>query len=218
MTDDKYITFQKFNSVIEAEEIITILKTNGIKVELEDTSPPVDLTFVGNTLQIQVRVKIKQSDFEIANKLLENHAVKSIENFNENHYLHDFTDEELLEIIEKPDEWSKEDYLFAQKLLKIRGKEISKEMVNELRLKRIEESRRQEKGHTGWLIFGFISAFLGGIFGIFIGWFHWSFKKTDLTGKQVYAYDYPTRKIGEKIFWIGIVSLIVWIFIWIARI
>jgi hypothetical protein len=75
MTDDKYITFQKFNSVIEAEEIITILKTNGIKVELEDTSPPVDLTFVGNTLQIQVRVKIKQSDFEIANKLLENHAV-----------------------------------------------------------------------------------------------------------------------------------------------
>jgi hypothetical protein len=91
-------------------------------------------------------------------------------------------------------------------------------MVNELRLKRIEESIRQEKGHTGWLIFGFISAFLGGIFGIFIGWFHWSFKKTDLTGKQVYAYDYPTRKIGEKIFWIGIVSLIVWIFIWIARI
>ncbi len=215
MTEDKFITFQKFNSMEEAEGLISSLKDNGVNVQIEDASPPVDLTFSGNTLQNEIRIKVKQSDFETANQFLEKQAEQLVDKFSDEHYLYDFTDDELIEIIEKPDEWSKVDYLLSQKILKKRGHEISKEKVEELRQKRIDELRKPEKGHKGWLIFGFISAILGGLLGIFLGWFHWTFKKTDPTGQRVYAYDQQTRKIGQGIFWIGLVSFIVWIIGWI---
>lgn len=83
--------------------------------------------------------------------------------------------------------------------------------MEELSQKRIDDLRKPEKGNTYWLIFGFISAVLGGILGIFIGWFHSTFKKTDPKGQRVYVYDYPTRKTGQQIFWIGIISLIIWV-------
>ena len=215
MTEDKFITFQKFNSMEGAEGLISSLKDNGVNVQIEAASPPVDLTFSGSTLQNEIRIKIKQSDFETANQFLEKQAEQLVDKFSDEHYLYGFTDDELIEIIEKPDEWSKVDYLLSQKILKKRGHEISKEKVEELQQKRIDELRKPEKGHKGWLIFGFISAILGGLLGIFLGWFHWTFKKTDPTGQRVYAYDQQTRKIGQGIFWIGLVSFIAWIIVWI---
>ena len=215
MTEDKFITFHKFNLLEDAQELISTLKKNDIKVQIEDTSPPVDITFSGNTLQNEIRIKVKQSDVGIANQILEKQAEQLIDKFPNDYYLYDFTDNELIEIIEKSDEWSKEDYMLSQKILKDRGSEISKEEIEKIKQKRIEDLRTPEKGHIGWLIFGFISAILGGLLGIFIGWFHWDFKKTDPTGQQFYAYDQQTRKTGQIIFWIGLVATIYWIYYWI---
>ena len=215
MTEDKFITFHKFNLLEDAQELISTLKKNDIKVQIEDTSPPVDITFSGNTLQNEIRIKVKQSDVGIANQILEKQAEQLVDKFPNDYYLYDFTDNELIEIIEKSDEWSKEDYMLSQKILKDRGHEISKEKIEEIIQKRIEDLRKPEKGHVGWLIFGLISAILGGLLGIFIGWFHWDFKKTDPTGQQFYAYDQQTRKTGQIIFWIGLVATIYWIYYWI---
>lgn len=212
MTEDKFITFHKFNLLEDAQELISTLKKNDIKVQIEDTSPPVDITFSGNQLQNEIRIKVKQSDVGIANQILEKQAEQLIDKFPNDYYLYDFTDNELIEIIEKSDEWSKEDYMLSQKILKDRGNEISKEEIEKIKQKRIEYLRTPEKGHIGWLIFGFISAVLGGLLGIFIGWFHWDFKKTDPTGQQFYAYDQQTRKTGQIIFWIGLVATICWIY------
>lgn len=117
MTEDKFLTFQKFNSFEDAVGLISLLKEHEVIVQIEDASPPVDITFSGNTLQNEIRVKIKQSDFELANQILEIQAIEHIDHYTDDHYLYDFTDGELLEIIEKPDEWSKEDFLLSQKIL-----------------------------------------------------------------------------------------------------
>ncbi|MAO71657.1 MAG: hypothetical protein CMD02_04000 [Flavobacteriales bacterium] len=216
MKEDKFITLHKFNSLENAQELIYSLKKNGVKVQIEDTSPPLDITFSGNTLQNEVRIKVKQSDLGRANQILEKQAEQIVDKFPNDYYLYDFTDNELVEIIEKSDEWSKEDFMLSQKILKDRGKEISKEKIEKIKQKRIDDLKKPEKGHIGWLIFGFISAILGGLLGIFIGWFHWSFKKTVPTGQQVYAYDQKTRKQGQIIFLIGIVATIYWIY-WTFR-
>lgn len=217
MTEDNFITFQKFNSTEDAKEVISTLKDNGINVQIEDASPSVDLTFSGNTLQNEIRVKVKQSVFETANQVLEKKAEELIGQFPDDHYLYEFTDEELIEIIEKPDEWSKEDYLLSQKILKDKGHEFNKVKVEELRHKRIDDLRKPEKGHTGWIIFGFVSALFGGLLGIFIGWFYLTFKKTDPRGQQFYAYDKKTRIRGQQIFWLGLISLIIWTISWVFR-
>ncbi len=200
MTKDKFITFHKFSSIEDAEELISTLQDHGVKVQIEDASPPVDITFSGNTLQNEINIKIKQSDFAIANKVLEKHAEQLVDKLSDDHYLYEFTDDELIEILQKPDEWSKEDHILSQKLLKERGHKITKEQAEELGQKRIDDLRKPEKGNTGWLIFGLISAILGGLFGVFIGWFHWTFKKTDPTGRRIYAYDQKTRIRGQQIF------------------
>ena len=214
MTKEKFITLHKFNSFENAQELISTLKKNGIKVQIEDTSPPVDITFSGSTLQNEVRIKVRQIDFVRANQILEKQAEQLIEKFPNDYYLYEFTDNELVEIIEKSDEWSKEDFMLSQKILKDRGQEISKEKIEEIKQKRIEDLKKPEKGHIGYLILGFLSAILGGLLGIFIGWFHWRFKKTVPTGQQVYAYEKNTRIQGQIIFIIGIVSFTCWIY-WI---
>ena len=120
MSEEKFITFHKFNSFENAQELISTLKKNGVKVQIEDTSPPVDITFSGNTLQNEVRIKVRQSDLGRANQILEKQAEQLVDKFPDDYYLYDFTDNELIEIIEKSDEWSKEDFMLSQKILKER--------------------------------------------------------------------------------------------------
>ena len=213
MSDQEFVTFRKFSSLEEAEWILATLKEGGISTQVYDASPPVDLTFSVNKSQNEIRVRLKQIDFEKANSILERQAQAQVEDIPDDHYLHDFSDEELIEIVEKRDEWSRMDFLFAQKLLADRGKQLTSEEIEKFRLKRIEELKRPEVGHKGWLRFGYTCAVLGGFLGMFIGWFHWKFKKTIATGERMLAYDDQTRKTGERIFWLGVVFQFVWLYI-----
>ena len=104
MITDNYAVFRKFSDVDQAKELASTLKDNGIEYELVDNSPTFDVTFSGNTLQNEVQLKIKQVDFDKANKLLEEEAKNLINQVNKDHYLFEFTNEELYEIIMKPDE------------------------------------------------------------------------------------------------------------------
>jgi len=211
MNDMNFVTFRSFSSVAEAEGIIETLRHGGIVAQVVDASPPVDITFSVNTSQTEIKVRLKQEDFDKANDLLERQAAEGMVNVPDNHYLHDFSDEELYEIIEKNDEWGKMDFLLSQKLLEERGREISGEEVEILKFERIEDLKKPEPGHKGWLLFGFVIAMFGGLLGMWIGWFHWKFRKTIPTGERVFAYDAGTRKTGEIIFWIGCLSLVIWI-------
>ena len=186
----EYLTFRKYKSLEEASVLIDILKSSNVDYQTDNVEATFDITFTGGTeLEDKVAIKIKSSDFEKVDQLLENTASKSMNLIDEDHYLYEFTDEELLEVLEEYDKWNKLDYLLAQNILKSRGKEYSKDEIHRLREKRIEELSRPEKGHNGWLIFGYIFAFMGGLLGIFIGHHLYRFKKRLPTGERVYAYD-----------------------------
>lgn len=209
----EYITYKKFKSASEAEYLIEILENEKIEYYLDDIAPTYDITFTGGTdLEDKVALKVKQEDFSKIDKLLEEDAETEISSIDENHYLYQFSDDELVEILENFDDWGQTDYLLAQKILKDRGKEFSKDKIQKLKTLKIEKLKKPEKGNTGWFIFGFISAFLGGLFGILIGYHHYNFRKKIITGERVFAYDEKTRKQGFNMFILGIISLIFWIF------
>ncbi|MCB9361329.1 MAG: hypothetical protein H6588_08510 [Flavobacteriales bacterium] len=210
-----YVNFHKFSSIEEATELSETLKQESISSVVENASPPVDITFSGNVLQNEFIVKIMSSDFEKANLVLEEYAKNNIENISKEHYLYEFSNEELLEILEKPDEWCKEDYFLAQKILKDKGQEVAGVKLEELKKKRIDDLRKPEKAEEGWIIAGYFMALFGGVLGVFIGWFHWTFKKTDPLGLRVYVYDEKTRKKGKNLFLFGITLQIIWILIWV---
>ena len=210
MIEEQYLTFQKFSDKGLANELAELLAANNIDFVVEDTSG-FDTTFSNSETNKEYRIKLRKENFEKANTLLLQITLKQLDNVDKDHYLFDFTDEELVEIITKPDEWGQFDYLLAQRLLKERGKEIKPELADTLRKQRLQELAKPEESQKTWIYVGYAIAILGGLLSIFIGWHLLTHKKTLPNGDRVYGYSGSDRKHGNRIFLLGIFFFIIWI-------
>lgn len=201
----EYLKFRKCFNSEQAIELKNLLEQEGINVTLVDNLPA-DLT--GNSLNNQPEIHLKPIDFKRAEQIIEKDAERRIEYIEDDYYLFDSPNEELYEILLKPDEWNAFDYTLAKRILKDRGKYIEPELLIKLKEKRLEELA-QPKEHQALLItVGYIFAFLGGIFGVLIGYLLWKTKKTLPNGKMVYIHSEENRKQGKQIFYIGLVVTI----------
>ena len=137
---------------------------------------------------------VAEDDFERSQSELRSHIADYFGNAGseENTLLNEFSDDELLDVIKKPDEWAVEDIVMAQTLLDKRGKHVSDEVVDAYRQKRLEEVRQPKFGGYGTIIIGYIFAFLGGIIGIFLAASLLE-KKQLFNGEKVVMYDRKTR-------------------------
>ena len=217
MTQEQFLTYQKFNEEIPALAIGEIMKANNIEYLIENTSIGFDATFANNEFTKEYRIKIKKDDFEKADRLLEGITLTKLDEVEKDYYLFEFTDEELMEIITKRDEWNQFDFVLAQKILKDRGKEINSEVVTLLKKQRIKELAKPEEGQRTWIVAGYILAFLGGLLGIFTGWHLLTHKKILPNGDKVYGYTESDRKHGFYIFIIGVVFFVLWVTIRIGN-
>lgn len=209
----EFLTYKKYKSQEESSFLTDLLEKNKLEFRVVNIAPSLDITFTGyNEFDDKIAIKLKPEDFIKANELLVKNADSVIDTLDKDHYLFGFSDEELIEILERFDEWSETDFLLAKKILLQRGHKITSENIEKLRCDRIEELKQPEKGQKGWMLFGFICAAFGGLLGIFIGYFHFRFKKRILTGERVYAYDLKTRKLGLRMLIIGAISLSIFIF------
>ncbi len=202
-----FVTYQKFWSIDEAVELIQLLKDNDIEFEVVDNSISVDVTFVPNRDR-EKEVKLRKDDFAKVDELLETIAENNLGNIDKDHYLFQFSQAELLEIIQKPDEWSKEDFLLAKHILATHGIAITSDQVKELKEQRLEKLAEPESGNALWTFLGYVLALGGGVLGILIGWHLMSFKKVLPNGERVYVYTKADRQHGNSIVVLGIVCLI----------
>lgn len=201
---DDFGIYRTFIDKQLASEINMILETGGISTKLIDNSPSFDISFANNPIDREIQLLIKQTDFTYADELLANTGEEKVD---KDHYLFDFSSDELYEILAKPDEWSQIDYKLSQKILIDRGEEITPETINAYKKRRISELEKPEKSQIVWVIIGYIFAFLGGFLGALIGWFIFSMKKTLPDGRKVYTYRKKDRFHGTIIFWTGIIVL-----------
>ncbi len=205
--EPEFITYQKFNDIELANELIGVLSENNIPYTTEEEAPVFDPSFSFREIVTEYAVKINAADFERVNQLLAESEKDNVNNADKDYYLFTFTDAELMEVITKADEWSAFDNQLAQKIMADRGKSITDEQISRIKEERIEELKKPDAPQTSWIIIGYISAFLGGLIGIFIGWYLASYKKTLPDGQKVYGYTEHDRKQGQRIFFIGIVVL-----------
>ncbi|MBS1632914.1 MAG: hypothetical protein JST10_10120 [Bacteroidetes bacterium] len=210
MTENDFLTYQKFSDKSEAIELTELLKENNIDFLFEDNSTSFDPSFANNQINKEFRVKLKKQNFDKADKIMLSISATQLDNIDKDYYLFEFKDEELIEVLTKSDEWSKFDYLLAQKILKERGQEVNEKFLETLRKQRIEELAKPEENQKTWIIAGYVFAFLGGLLGLFIGWHLLSHKKTLPNGERVYGYSVEDRKHGNRILIMGIVFLIIW--------
>ena len=213
MDTSQYVTFQKFNDKLAAEELAQLFKLNYIDFLFEDVSANFDVTFANNEIDQDFRIKLKKQDFERANLLLINLSEKEVENAGSEHYLFDFSTEELIEIIERQDEWSKFDFVLAKKLLKARGVDLSEESIDSFKQERIVELSKPQKTPLLFICIGYVLAIFGGLIAAIFGWYLKIHKKTLPNGEKVFYYANSTRIHGERILIIGIISFIFWLVI-----
>lgn len=207
------LTFQKLNNEAIAQDIITLLSENNVIHEVEDSSNMFDPTFSPSSILREIRIKLHPEDFEKAWQLLANHYQSLLDavelnSVDPDYFLFSFSDQELMEIMQKPDEWGNFNYQLAQKILSSRGKEVRPEDAEQLRVYRNNQLARPERTNNWMLIVGYSLAVLGGLFGLFIGW-HLSYsKKTLPDGRSVYRYNENERDHGTYILIIGCVALV----------
>ena len=203
------LVYRKFYEQERANGLTELLADNGIEFELTEDKENLDSIYGDKQFSKQYFVKIKGDDFKKADSILVNLSEKELETVDKDHYLYGFTDEELFEIISKPDEWNEFDFQLAKKILRERGKEINQDTIDLLKKQRLNDLAKPEEGQRNWIYAGYIFALLGGLFGVFIGWHLSTYRKTLPNGQQFYGYKQEDRKHGRRIWIIGAIMFII---------
>ena len=138
------LTFQQFNDPGLASAIADTLKEQEIECVVEKVRPLLEPGFFRNTVEQNIHLKVRAADLEKAERALEDHYMRHLQDIDPGYYLLSFTDVELLDIIAKPDEWGYFDHVLARELLAERGLEIPPEIVEEMKRQRRRQLAQQE--------------------------------------------------------------------------
>jgi len=210
MTKEPLLTFQKFNDKQAALDLAALLKKGNIAFELVDNTAGNDVSFGNNNLAYAYSIKINANDFSKANDLIQKNVQVQVDAVDKDYFLFNFSNQELVEVIQKKDEWGPFNVLLAQKIMKDRGNEIKPEEVEKLNKQRIDELTKPEVSQKFWIYAGYTMALLGGFVGILIGWHLLTNKRTLPNGKTIYDYTASDRKHGNRIVIIGVVCFVIW--------
>jgi hypothetical protein len=198
---DQFETFLSFNDPELAASVAEKLRASNIEVLIEKSTPLLDRSIIGNPIDQDIHIRLRRSDFQKGHRALEDYYKTQIDNVDSDYYLLSFSDNELIEIIQKPDEWGHFDYMLAQKLLKDRGLEIDESLRKKLKEDRIRELAEPEKADRFLLFLGyFLVIFLAGsIVSFFIGRHLLHSKRTLPDGQVIFSYRQSDRRHGNRI-------------------
>ena len=211
--EENFATYRKFIFKDDALDLIEILKEHKIDFILSDNSSRLDSTFGNDDNTKQFALKIERANFKKVEELEENLISKSLDNIDKSYYLFESSDEDLIEIVLKKEEWNKFDYLLAQKILKERGKEINQDLIKAINKRRVEDLKTEEASPK-WLIFiGYLFSILGGFIGIFIGLYLMNYKKTLPNGETIYGFGKEDRNSGKNVFICSLMGIIFWLIV-----
>lgn len=200
-----YEVFRGFYSEEEAVGIYNLLLKSGIDAKLEKKRPIADTSIVGYDSDHNVFIKIKNSDFTRANEVIDAYIQSNLSAVDSDYYLYGFADEELFDIIKKPDEWNNQDFIIAKKILAERGYDLSETEIRKITQTRLTTLEKPEKISSTWIVWGYIAG-LFAIFGIVFGLVLATSKKVLPDGRKVFVYDAATRKHGTNILVMGCIT------------
>lgn len=205
--------FRNFPSLEDVKTIANVLDKHGITYEINENTRKHDLTFLGSSLStsgIEMKFSLKASpdDFKQIHDLIDKEIEVRLDEVEKDHYLFDFSTDELTEVLMKPNEWSVFDFKVAGLILNDRGITISKEFLDSMKKQGHSELLQKESYSSIWIVVGYISAFLGGILGFGIGISLWFMTKRLPSGEKIYTFTDVQRKHGKRITIIGFAVLL----------
>lgn len=213
-----FLNFKTYKNKHELEGICVELKRNSITYEIDDNGNSLDANFGNNEFNSSIILKLKSVDFQKANKIIEHLKEQQISiELNESHFLNEFTNDELIDVVKKRDEWGDDNFVLAKNILKSRNINLEQEYLEQLKNERIVELSRPDSFSFEKFKYlkrlGYVSGFLAGPIGFLIGYHLLTFKKVLPNGESVYAYTEEDRKHGRIIIFVGCITSLVFVLI-----
>ena len=212
--------FLPFHSFPDPDLVIDFaekLSDASIEFEIERVSSILADNIIGTSSAAGVIIKLRSKDFEKAHGVLSDYYKTQRDLVDKDYYLFGFTDEELYEILEKPDEWGYLDYQLASKILNDRGRGVDSSTLQKLKSERIKELAKPGKASSSLIILGYCFFIFAGIPSILIGRHIMRDKKTLPDGRVVSSFTEEDKKHGNRMTMLGIIFLCFIILVWIAR-
>jgi len=151
----EFINYHTFSNLEEASNLIEILDKNQIQFEINDSTLHFDVVpLSANPMENGVVIKIRAEDKERVDKIFQ---IDTEKDFIFDHYLLSFSDNDILDVIVNPEEWTEEEIELAKKISKQRNLKPTAEQVKSLRKNtdKIKEQIRNENslsGSTGFFL------------------------------------------------------------------
>lgn len=216
---DEFDTFLSFNDQDLAGYVAEKLQDRNIDFIIEKSKPLLDGILVDDSLEQNIHIKLRRTDFQKGHEALEDYYQTQLESVEKDYYLFSFTTQELKELIAKPDEWGHFDFQLAQKILKDRGDGVDTVTLNKMKEDRLKELAKPEKASRLFLFFGYCFIPFGVIVGFLIGRHLYLSKRTLPNGQVVFSYQDSDRKHGGRIMIIsGALFIVSIIFLVISKI
>ena len=212
----EFLIFKKYNDKESAEALTNQLQAHGIAFQITKDIENLDVLYGTNPTTEFYYVKIKSEDFPKANALLLDIGNTDLNAVDKTHYLFEFTDEELFDLLSKPDEWNALDFQLAKKILRERGREVNDEIIESQKKQRIVELAKPDESNRVWIFIGYLAILFGGLFAIIVGWHLFTYKKTLPDGQRVYEYSEKDRRHGKRIFYLGMIVFYISVIIRLA--
>lgn len=199
-----FLTYAKFQTSTAAEEVAAILLQNNIECFVEHDKTILDEVYIGKSLDPMYILKIKETNFIEANNILKQSVNIHLEDINKDYYLFMFSKNELIDVVNNPQEWNYFDQAIAEKLLKQNhsSDNDSKEIIEQ---KTPFVAIRLEQQ---WIIMQYILSFLIPFAGIIIGLATLLASKTLYNGNKVKMFSENDRMHGKNYLIIGILLFI----------
>ncbi|HSQ42668.1 MAG TPA: hypothetical protein VLM37_10350 [Fibrobacteraceae bacterium] len=210
MSNDEWMTLQTYASAEEAQPLMELLRENQLTYQLVE-----DAHKTGDSLNLQLEnrgisafhVQVLSKDIDRASRILDLSAGKLVQEIEEDDYISKFSEEELLEILHKPDEWNQTDVQLALKFLRERGHEIPDDQVKEWFLQRLHDLERPEPPSTALLLLGYGFSLLGGIIGCMIAVQLLLSRKRLPDGRKILIYSSSARLHGRIMLGLSIMDM-----------
>jgi len=213
---DNFLTFQKFNDPGLADSICELLRSQCIDCRVANEAPTFDVSCANNKIDPTYHLKVPSGDFVRAHAALEAYYARQLNTLDPDYYLFAFSDDELLDIIQHPDEWGALDYALAKHLLAQQGKPVTPEQEAATQEHRLAELSKTEPAHTQWIFFAYLLAVVFGLGGFFLGYAMAFSKKNLPNGQQVFVYSPGDRRHGRRVMVISAITFFYWLWVILA--
>jgi hypothetical protein len=207
LRQQEWLTFSRYESETLLKNITDLLDYHGILYKTIKFNTAVDEVYMTmNEMATHYTLSLMAKDFPKVNALLKEDARKQNIYKEDDYYLRGLSNQELVEILEEPDQWHIVDVVGAQYLLDERGVTYTDDDVELMRLHKMIQLRRPKTASRSNLLLGYILSIFFGLLGIFMGLYYLNDKTVLPNGRKVLTFDHQSRAHGLQMVKISIFS------------